>query len=554
MADAQSLPSSALPSPTGASRAIERLDEMNARARSRAAAPSASRSSTRPASSPRASASTCCSTRAPSSSSTASSRTAAPTSAWRSRRSSATASSPATAPSTAARSSSSRRTSPSSAARSRARTPQKICKVMDLAMKVGAPGHRPQRLGRRAHPGGRRVARRLRRHLPAQHARVRRRPADQRDHGPVRGRRGVLAGDHRLHPDGRGHELHVHHRPRRHQDGDARGGHEGGRSAARTTHASKSGVCALHRARRPRVHRAASASCSRSCRRTTPRIRRVTPTQRSRRSRGARARHDGPARVEQAVRHQGGHPRASSTTGTSSRSHEHYAQNIVVGFARIGGRAGRHRRQPAAGASPACLDIDASMKAARFVRFCDCFNIPLVTFVDVPGFLPGTDQEYGGIIKHGAKLLYAFAEATVPEGHRHHAQGLRRRVRRHGVQAHPRRRQLRVPDRRDRGHGPRRRGQHRLPQRDRQGAPIPAQARARVRRTSTARSSRTRTRPPSSATSTRSSTRASTRTRLVRALEHAARQARQRTRRRSTATSRSALRGRRSNTTLNAIF
>jgi propionyl-CoA carboxylase beta chain len=62
-----------------------------------------------------------------------------------------------------------------------------------------------------------------------------------------------------------------------------------------------------------------------------------------------------------------------------------------------------------------CLDIDASLKAARFVRFCDCFNIPLVTFVDVPGFLPGTEQEYGGIIKHGAKLLFAFAEATVPK-------------------------------------------------------------------------------------------------------------------------------------------
>ena len=62
-----------------------------------------------------------------------------------------------------------------------------------------------------------------------------------------------------------------------------------------------------------------------------------------------------------------------------------------------------------------CLDIEASIKAARFVRFCDCFNIPLVTFVDVPGFLPGTDQEYGGIITHGAKLLYAFAEATVPK-------------------------------------------------------------------------------------------------------------------------------------------
>jgi len=93
---------------------------------------------------------------------------------------------------------------------------------------------------------------------------------------------------------------------------------------------------------------------------------------------------------------------------------EQYAQNIVVGFARIAGRSvGVVANQPAVLAG--VLDIAASMKAARFVRFCDCFNIPLVTFVDVPGFLPGTDQEYGGIIKHGAKLLFAFAEATVPK-------------------------------------------------------------------------------------------------------------------------------------------
>jgi propionyl-CoA carboxylase beta chain len=91
-----------------------------------------------------------------------------------------------------------------------------------------------------------------------------------------------------------------------------------------------------------------------------------------------------------------------------------YARNIVIGFARFGGRpVGLVANQPAHLAG--CLDIDASVKAARFVRFCDCFNIPLVTFVDVPGFLPGTAQEYGGIIKHGAKLLYAFTEATVPK-------------------------------------------------------------------------------------------------------------------------------------------
>jgi propionyl-CoA carboxylase beta chain len=94
--------------------------------------------------------------------------------------------------------------------------------------------------------------------------------------------------------------------------------------------------------------------------------------------------------------------------------HEHYAANIVVGFARFAGKSvGIVANQPAVLAG--CLDIDASVKAARFVRFCDAFNIPLVTFEDVPGFLPGTSQEYGGIIRHGAKLLYAFAEATVPK-------------------------------------------------------------------------------------------------------------------------------------------
>jgi propionyl-CoA carboxylase beta chain len=87
---------------------------------------------------------------------------------------------------------------------------------------------------------------------------------------------------------------------------------------------------------------------------------------------------------------------------------------MVVGFARLNGRSvGVVANQPAVLAG--CLDIDASVKAARFVRFCDCFNIPLITFVDVPGFLPGTSQEWGGIIKHGAKLLYAYAEATVPK-------------------------------------------------------------------------------------------------------------------------------------------
>jgi len=93
---------------------------------------------------------------------------------------------------------------------------------------------------------------------------------------------------------------------------------------------------------------------------------------------------------------------------------EHFARNIVVGFARMDGRSvGVVANQPAFLAG--CLDISSSVKAARFVRFCDAFNIPILTFEDVPGFLPGTDQEFGGVIRHGAKLLYAYAEATVPK-------------------------------------------------------------------------------------------------------------------------------------------
>jgi propionyl-CoA carboxylase beta chain len=100
--------------------------------------------------------------------------------------------------------------------------------------------------------------------------------------------------------------------------------------------------------------------------------------------------------------------------GAFLRVHEHFAQNIIVGFARLGGRpVGIVANQPAHLAGT--LDIDASVKGARFVRTCDAFNIPLVTFEDVPGFLPGTVQEFGGVIRHGAKLLYAFAEATVPK-------------------------------------------------------------------------------------------------------------------------------------------
>lgn len=93
---------------------------------------------------------------------------------------------------------------------------------------------------------------------------------------------------------------------------------------------------------------------------------------------------------------------------------ETYARNMITGFARLDGQTvGIIANQPQFLAG--CLDIDASVKAARFIRYCDAFNIPLVTFVDVPGFLPGSDQEHGGIIRHGAKMLYAYCEATVPK-------------------------------------------------------------------------------------------------------------------------------------------
>ena len=100
-----------------------------------------------------------------------------------------------------------------------------------------------------------------------------------------------------------------------------------------------------------------------------------------------------------------------------------YAKNMITGFIRLEGQTvGVVANQPMVLAG--CVDIDSSRKAARFVRFCDCFEIPILTFVDVPGFLPGTSQEYGGVIKHGAKLLFAFGEATVPKVTRHHAQSL----------------------------------------------------------------------------------------------------------------------------------
>ena len=132
-----------------------------------------------------------------------------------------------------------------------------------------------------------------------------------------------------------------------------------------------------------------------------------------------------------------------------------FARNIICGFGRLGGQTiGLIANQPAVLAG--VLDSNASIKAARFVRFCDAFNIPLICLVDVPGFMPGPEQEHGGIIRHGAKLLYAFVEATVPRIIGYRPQSLWRGLCGHEFQAYPLRHQLCLADSRNRRAGPQR--------------------------------------------------------------------------------------------------
>ena len=275
------------------------------------------------------------------------------------------------------------------------------------------PGDRHQRLRRRADPGGRRLARRLRRRLPAQRQLLGRDPADQPDHGPVRGRRRLLARDHRLHLHGEGDLAHVHHRPRRDQDGHRRGGRLRGarrrddattRSRASRTSPSDDEDACLEDARYllsflpqnnletpPRVQptddplphgrraRLASSPTTRTSRTTC-----ATSSARRRRRRVLR----GPRALREEH-----HLRLRAPRRLRGRRRRQPA-------ARAGRRA-RHRRlapRPRASCAPATRSTSRSL-----------------TFIDVPGFLPGTAQEWGGIIRHGAKLLYAYAEATVPK-------------------------------------------------------------------------------------------------------------------------------------------
>ena len=139
---------------------------------------------------------------------------------------------------------------------------------------------------------------------------------------------------------------------------------------------------------------------------------------------------------------------------------KHYAQNVIIGFARLNGRSvGIVANQPQVLAG--CFNIEASKKAARFIRFCDCLQYSNVSVWSTsPGFLPGTEQEWNGIITHGAKLLYAYSEATVPVDHRDHAESLRRRLYCDGIKTPRLRYQPRIPDSRNRGDGSRRCSEH----------------------------------------------------------------------------------------------
>ena len=360
--------------------------------------------------------------------------------------------------------------------------------------------HRPQRFRRRADPGGRRVARRLRRHLPAQRPGVRRRAADLGGHGAVRRRRGLLAGDHGLHDHGRGDELHVRHRTERREGRDPRGRRFGAprrrdrrtrrRAASRISRrptrprrsTSARRILALPAAEQPRATAPSSSSTRSASTGWTSALDAIVPDDPRK-----------PYDMHDVIR-------GVVDDGAFLEIQPGWAPNILIGFARLGGRSvGIVAQQPAVLAG--ALDIDASIKAARFVRTCDCFNVPLVTFVDVPGFLPGVGA--GARRDHPARREAAvrLLRGDRPEADGHHPQGIRRRLRRHEQQAHPRRHELRVADGRDRGDGRGGRGQHHLQGRDRRGR----RTRPRSRRgssPSTRPSSRTRTSPRRAATST----------------------------------------------------
>ena len=287
---------------------------------------------------------------------------------------------------------------------------QKIVKIQDMAMKARAPIIGLYDAGGARIQEGVAALGGLFLCVPPQRPRLRRDPADLRDHGPLRRRRRLFAGDDRLHLHGEEHQLHVRHRPRRGEDRDQRGG-DGGRTRRRLVHATRSSI--------------ADGAFENDVE-TLLQMRRLIDFLPSNNTDGVPEwpSFDDIERVDMSldtlIPDNPNKPYDMKELilkvvdeGDFFEISEAFAKNIVTGFGRIAGRTvGFVANQPMVLAG--VLNSDASRKAARFVRFCDAFNIPIVTFVDVPGFLPGTAQEYGGLIKHGAKLLFAYSQCTVP--------------------------------------------------------------------------------------------------------------------------------------------
>ncbi len=329
-------------------------------------------------------------------------------------------------------------------------------------------------------------------------------PADLGDPRSVRRRRGVFAGDHRLHLHGARHVVHVRHRAERREDGDARRRDDG--AARRRRHARRHvGRRALRARLGAGVPRRRFASCSATSRRTTSTIRRADA--------GTDPRDRRDEALLDVVPDNPNKPydmhdviRRVVDDGEFYEVQREYAQNILCGFAHLGGfSVGIVANQPAVLAG--VLDINASLKAARFIRFCDAFNIPIVTFEDVPG-LPA--RRGAGARRHHQARREAALRVLRGDGaqaHGHHAQGVRRRVRRHVVEAHSRRLQRRVADGGDRGDGSQGRGRDSLPEGDRRERRSAAGDRREDRRVP--REVRAiRTSPRAAATSTTSSIRA----------------------------------------------
>ena len=342
--------------------------------------------------------------------------------------------------------------------------------------------------------------------------------------GPLRGGHRVHPRARRLRPDGEGHVVDGARRPPPGEGGGRRGRHRGGDGRLRGPHQDQSGVadlevaddeeCLADRARLPLVlpaaQRRGAAGAARRPTRSTGGSRSSTTS--------CRPRHGGPTTCARSSR-------AVVDDGDVLWMKPEWAKNVVTGLARVGGQpVGIVANQPMV--LGGALDVNAADKAARFVWLCDAFGIPLVFLHDVPGFIVGSAVEKQGIIRHGAKMLFAVSEATVPKISVDPAQELRRRLLRDERARVRGRLHRRVADGRDRGDGPRRRGEHHPPQDARGGARGGAGARSSSSSPRRSAPTSTRTSPPATRSSTTSSTPPTPAARSANGLKRQPRQAR----------------------------